>query len=449
MTESTILPTQLAAGSPQQAVNDRNKIDSIIKSAGLDYGEFHIEEFWAAVDHLQAMLNFQYVRMDFGVPGLTPPQKSLQTHQQTLLQGQIPQQYPPHAGVAELNLEVAQFMSDRLDTPIDGNNIFVTCGATQALFIAQSVAARLKPAAQAKSVLFLTPNYPPMCAQARFLGMDIHTLEVDDKRGDLLIAAVAEIFEQGDVAAFCWASPSNPGWTILDDYELAGIAALCKTHKVIPIEDLTYLGMIGTTEKNQPVILPSIAKHTDDYFLVLSTSKMLSYAGERIGFLAGSSHLLETQSAALADGFGVDTVRRACGSLIFNTTGGAPHSAQYAVATTMAAINRGEYDLDGTLDSYLQRAKQLKQLLLQHDFYLIYADEQDDRDGFYVSFGYPGLSELALLQELLYLGVTVLPLSIFGSQRSDGVRACVGRLDEDKLVLLAQRLSEFSGASDA
>lgn len=438
----------LAIKSTSPQSSDREKIDSIIKSAGLDYGEFHIEEFWSAVDHLENKLNFQYVRMDFGVPGLTPPQDGLQTHQQTLLQGQIPQQYPPHSGVPALNSAMAQFVSDRLDTPVTGKDFFVTCGATQALFVAQSVAVKLNP--KASSVVFLTPNYPPMCAQARFLGMDVHSIEVDGNRGEALLESIRAVFETGTVAAFCWASPSNPGWTVLNDQELAGIAALCKSHNVIPIEDLTYLGMVTSptaTDKTAPVILPSIAKYADDYFLVMSTSKMLSYAGERIGFLAGSKHLLETRNDTLKDAFGVDSVRRACGSVIFNTTGGAPHSAQYAVATTLEAINRKEYDLDGVLSVYLERAKTLKKLLQQHGFYLIYATENDDElDGFYVSFGYPGLSELALLQELLYLGVTVLPLSIFGSRRSDGVRACVGRLSEDKLAMLATRLKEFQGA---
>ncbi len=425
--------------------NDRKKIDCIIKSTGLDYDEFSIEEFWSAIEHLERTLNFQYIRMDFGVPGLTPPETSLSAHQQTFQHGQIPQQYPPYSGVPQLTAAMAEFIGNRLNTKISSRNIFVTCGATQALFVAQAVAAKLK--AKANSVAFLTPNYPPMCTQARFLGMEISTIEVDYRKGVSLIGAIRTVFETGKVAAFCWASPSNPSWRVLNDEELLGIANLCKEFNVIPIEDLTYIGMIDSTNNVKQVCLPSIARYADDYLLVLSTSKMLSYAGERIGFLVGSDSLLDKKSNSLKAAFEVNSVRRACGSLIFNTTGGAPHSAQYAVTSIIKAINRGDYDLDKALSIYLKRAKKLKQLLNKHGFYLIYSQNNDeDLNGFYVSFAYPGLSEMELLQELLYLGVTVLPLSIFGSQRRDGVRACVGRLSEDKLDILEERLVKFVGA---
>lgn len=420
---------------------NRNDVDAVIESTGLGYDEFRIEEFWAAVDLLESKLQFPYVRMDFGVPGLMPPESLLKSHQISIQEGVIPQQYPPHSGVATLNKEVATFLQNRIDTAIEPEDIFVTCGATQALFIAQAVAAKMKKSA--KGLAFLTPNYPPMCSQALFLGMDIHQIEVDGKRGQVLLDAIESVFLSGEIASFCWASPSNPGWTMLDEDELRGIAALCHKYQVIPIEDLTYLGMIKAKKTGEVPVLPSIAKYTHQYFLVLSTSKMLSYAGERIGFLVGATSLLAYQADALQRDFGFTSVRRACGSLIFNITGGASHSAQYAVQDIFHAINTQKYNVDAALNTYLSRAERLKSLLQENGFYLVYENAEQDQGGFYVSFAYPGLTEMQLLQSLLYIGVTVLPLSIFGSQRIDGVRACVGRLSEQKLTLLSERLPQF------
>jgi len=369
--------------------NNRIEVDRVISTAGLDNGKFHIEEFWSAVDSLKNNSDFKYIRMDFGVPGLKPAVHGIKTHLDILQQGEISQQYPPYAGVSDLRCSMSEFISSRLETPFSADDIFVTCGATQALFIAQSITSTLHTTAS--SIVFLTPNYPPMCAQARFLGVDAISIEVDGKRGSKLIDEIRNVFEKNTVSALCWASPSNPGWMILNHEELASIAALCKEFNVIPIEDLTYLGMIGTDKQNLPDALPSIAKYIDDYILVLSTSKMLSYAGERIGFMVGSPHLLNTESSKLKQRFGMTSVRRACGSLIFNLTGGAPHSAQYAVADVIDSINRGYYDIDNFLSTYTKRAKKLSKILSDNGFYLVYSSGIDeDLKGFYVSFGYPG-----------------------------------------------------------
>ncbi len=415
-------------------------IDKLVRSLGVDCHEFNIEEYWSVVDRLARMPGADYVRLDFGIPGLLPSVIARDTHSKLLGEGTVSAQYPPHAGLPHLNSVLSRFMARQLAVSVAPADVFVTCGATQALFVAQAVAARLMPSA--RSVAFLTPNYPPMRAQARFLGMNIVSIDVDGKRGDALIEAIREAFESGEVAALCWASPSNPGWMIPTEYELASIADLCRTHGVIPIEDLTYLGMAAPGGGG----LPSIAHHTDEYFLVLSSSKMLSYAGERVGFLIGSPSLLARGSPGLETAFAADSVRRACGSFIFNLTAGAPHSAQYAVASVLDAVNKGQYPLAEALSVYKRRARRLNALLEKNGFYTLYTPQDDGTgDGFYVNFGYPGLSELTLLKALLRVGVAVLPLSIFGSARTDGVRACVGRLEEEMIPVLETRLAGFGG----
>ncbi len=415
-------------------------IDKLIRSFGAQSGDFNIEEYWSVVDQLARIPGAGYIRLDFGIPGLVPCDVARKTHGRLLAEGTVCAQYPPHAGLPHLIRVFSQFMAQQLAVSVPPGNVFVTCGATQALFVAQAVAARLT--ATRRSVAFLTPNYPPMRAQARFLGMDVVSVDVDGKRGEALIRAVRGALESGDVAALCWASPSNPGWMVLTEDELAAIAELCAAHGVVPIEDLTYLGMVGRADDP----LPTIARHADEYFLVLSSSKMLSYAGERVGFLVGSPRLLARTSFCLDAAFATTSVRRACSSLIFNLTAGAPHSAQYAVASVLDAVNKGRYPLAEALAVYRHRARRLNGILKKNGFYTLYtADEEEATNGFYVNFGYPGLSEMTLMKALLRVGVAVLPLSIFGSVRTDGVRACVGRLEESMMPELEARLTGFGG----
>jgi aspartate/methionine/tyrosine aminotransferase len=420
--------------------------ETTLAAMGLQSDDFGIEEYLATVNDIERRTGIEFVRLDFGIPGLTPLPACVSGHTAPLQSGCIPQQYPPAAGVERLRAECASFVSWRIGIDCPAGNVFVTCGGTQALYVAQTIAAHLTPGRRA--AVLLTPTYPPMFAQARLLGLEVRSVELDQLHGAQLCAAIEEQFKAGDVACLCWASPNNPTWSARTSAELKAIAALCARYDVIPIEDLTYLGMTGRSG-GKADYFPSIARYADRSFIVLSASKMLSYAGERVGFLIGGQALLASQSSALAAASGLPSVARTCSSMIFNLTGGAPHSAQHGVALALEAINQGKVDLEQLLSVYAQRARRLKQILSDNGFYLVYADEAQRAgdgfagDGFYVCFGYPGMSGADLLRRLLVYGVTVLPLRLFGSTRIDAVRACVGRLDEQAMALLVKRLDGF------
>lgn len=422
----------------------RDKVEKKVRVLGWQNGHFHIEEFCSMVDLLEQDKDLPFVRMDFGVPGLSPLRECLDGHQMAIITGHIPRGYPPHSGASQLKDALASFISKRLNNVFLPENVFVTCGATQALFVAQLICARRHP--DRNTIALLTPIYPPVEEQARCLGLDIVRIELDGKKGPVLLQEIERVFEQHKITSLCWASPNNPSWRVFEHEELSGIASLCERHDVIPIEDLTYLGMVDPKNALLKSGFPSISVHTDRSFVVLSASKMLSYAGERIGFLASSSTFMNESSLNVKQSLSAVTLGRACGSLVFNLTAGAPHSAQHAIAAVLSAINDNRLDLEAFLSEYAIRAKRLKQMLERHGFYFIYDnDNTEELDGFYVCFGYPGLSGIELVRKLLHIGVTVLPLSLFGSERVDGVRACVGRVDESSLMMLEERMAYFEG----
>jgi hypothetical protein len=49
-----------------------------------------------------------------------------------------------------------------------------------------------------------------------------------------------------------------------------------------------------------------------------------------------------------------------------------------------------------------------------------------------------------LLEELLYYGISAISLSITGSERHEGLRACVSFTSLDQMPLLEERLKAFS-----
>lgn len=430
------------ATQPQSRwVHDRQLMNDILESLGFASDDFNIEEYWQAVDNLEKTLNLDYVRMDFGMPGLSPQHIAVNEHIRAIRSADIVRSYPPAPGLPQLRQQFAHFLGCMLRKPISGENVFVTCGGTQALFVAQAVVARIQ--APRNKMVFLTPAYPPMISQARLVGLEPVCIEIGIADTKPLAIRLAEVLAQNDVAAICWASPNNPSWAILDQGELIAIAQLCHDFDVIAIEDLTYLGMVDCSSAPMQFGMPSISAYVNRYFLVASASKMFSYAGERIGFLLGSPELLEHRNSQLETMFETDSVRRACVSTIFNSTAGAPHSAQYAMTALLRSVNSQETDIQERLSVYASRAATLKAMLLRHGFNLIYHDDCPSANGFYVCFSYPGLSGLELTKEFLYCGIAVLPLSIFGSQLLNGVRACVGRIDAAQFDWLEQRLSQF------
>jgi aspartate/methionine/tyrosine aminotransferase len=418
---------------------NRQAIDSILAEAGVDFTRLNIEELWMLICEIERKLGVKYLRMDFGIPGLPPPSTAIKAQIESLSCASVASRYPPYGGIDEIKHAVSRFVKKFIGIEVGPECCITTCGSTEGAFITQAIAGRRNK--NKDTMLYIEPGYPPTKAQAKFLGFKTRGIELYGPRGDSLIDAIASAASQGDIAAICWSSPNNPTWNVLTEYELNGIARICERNDIIAIEDATYFGMNHRNGR-----LPAtIARYTDNYFLLLSASKMLSYAGERVGFIITSPAILNRSYDDLEETFGAKDVRRAISKTVFNLTAGAPHSAQYAVAALLEEINKGDYDLTGTLDEYARRAKAIKQIMLRKGFHLIYESVPGAsiEDGFYFTIGFPGYSGPELTREMLYYGITTLPLEAFGSSRKDGVRACVALIDADSLNSLEERLEWF------
>ncbi|MFA6637905.1 MAG: pyridoxal phosphate-dependent aminotransferase, partial [Bacteroidales bacterium] len=57
---------------------------------------------------------------------------------------------------------------------------------------------------------------------------------------------------------------------------------------------------------------------------------------------------------------------------------------------------------------------------------------------------YPGYSGEELLEELLYYGISAISLAITGSQRLEGLRACVSLVPKSQFSELEERLKAFA-----
>ena len=87
----------------------------------------------------------------------------------------------------------------------------------------------------------------------------------------------------------------------------------------------------------------------------------------------------------------------------------------------------------------------MKKLFTQNGFQIVYDRDEDEpiADGFYFTFSYPGMSGVALLNELVYYGISAISLAITGSDRVEGIRACTSLVKESQFGDLENRLKAF------
>lgn len=87
----------------------------------------------------------------------------------------------------------------------------------------------------------------------------------------------------------------------------------------------------------------------------------------------------------------------------------------------------------------------MKKMFTDNGFKIVYDKDLDEpiADGFYFTFAYPGFSGTELLEKLVYYGISAISLAITGSDRTEGIRACVSLVGRDQFPDLEYRLRRF------
>jgi aspartate/methionine/tyrosine aminotransferase len=322
-----------------------------------------------------------------------------------------------------------------------------TVGAMQGSYAAFLVSA--KKESSKDTILFIDPGFPVQKQQLQVMGVKFRSFDVYNHRGLKLRAKLAEELAPGDVAAIVYSNPNNPSWICLNDEELRIIGEMSEKHDVTAIEDLAYFAMDfrrDLSKPGEPPYQPTVAKHTDNHILLISSSKIFSYAGQRVAVMAVSPKLFDREFSGLREIsqstlFGHALVYGA----LYALSSGVAHSAQFALAAMFKAANDGEYDFVKTVSQYGERASEMKRIFLENGFEIVYDTDLDVplADGFYFTFSYPGMTGGELLAELLYYGVSAIGLSITGSDRTEGLRACVSLARPERFPELRERLRRF------
>ena len=423
-------------------------VEQKIKESNLPkIGKASIREVKRLINEIEQASGKKFIRMEMGIPGLPAVAIGLEAQKKALDNG-VAALYPDIEGIPELKREMSRFCKNFLDIDVKPASCIPTVGSMQAGFATFLTFQRLHK--EKDTTLFIDPGFPVQKQQHRILGAKFETFDVYDFRGDKLKDKLESYLIKGNIHSIIYSNPNNPSWICFTEKELRIIGELAKKYDAIVIEDLAYFGMDfrkDISSPGQPPYQATVAKYTDKYVLFISSSKAFSYAGERLGVMVLSDTLFQGQYPDLKPYFGTDNLGHAIvyGS-VYALSSGTSHSAQYAMAAILKACNDGTYNFVQGMIEYRDKAHVMKKMFTDNGFKIVYDKDEDQAlsDGFYFTISYPGYSGEELLEELLYYGISAISLAITGSQRLEGLRACVSLVPKSQFPELEERLKAFA-----
>lgn len=405
-----------------------------------------IGEVLLVASRLEELTGIPFIRMDQGSPGLPANRIGIEAEKAALDKG-VGSQYPAAAGVAELKAAASRFVKAFVDIDISPAACVPTTGSVASSFGAFIACTQRIPGKD--KVLFIDPGFPIQKSQLRIIGVKWEWFDIYHYRGEALRAKMEEYLSKGDIAAIVYSNPNNPAWICLEDSELKIIGELATRYDAVVMEDMAYFCMDFRRDMGKPYeppYPPTVAKYTDNYVLMLSSSKIFSYAGQRMAVICISDRLFNTYYPALAERYGDSGIfgQTLIASILYMITSGCTASTQYAYAAMLDAAVEGRIDFVADTREYARRAERMKKIFTDNGFHIVYDYDvtQPVGDGFFFTLGYGKLSSGQLLKELLYYGVSSIALGTTGSEQQ-GVRACTSRMREELYPVMEERMKAF------
>ena len=427
---------------------DRATVLRIVSAQNFDVRKASIREMNNLVNAIEKELDVRFIRMEFGVPGLPTSPIAVEAEIEALRDRGVGHAYAPFEGVVALKKEAARFVRLFMDLDVPAACCVPTVGAMEGCFASMALANRMHD--DRHTVLMLAPGFPVNKQQARFLGVKTDSIDLYDHRGETLIRAVEERFAKGDVCALIWSSPNNPSWVVLKESELDGIGRLCDRYDVLAIEDLAYFGMDVRQDyltPGKPPFQPTVLRYTKSGVCIISSSKMFSYAGQRIAIAVVHPELASRELPDLKERLGTAHVGHAfLHGVHYPLVASVPESPQYGLLALLKAANDGDRSLFEPAREYARRARTMNEIFLRHGFRLVYDNDLGEplADGFYFTLAYPGFDDGSdLIAELLHYGISAITLETTGSCRREGLRACVSLVGDDLFPTLEERVKAF------
>ena len=411
-----------------------------------DLSHATIGETLLVAQYLEQKTGIPFIRMDQGSPGLPANRYGIEAEKRALDSGII-SQYPAAAGVKEVKEAASQFVKAFINVDISPRACIPTVGSVAGSF-GCFIACCQRDKTKSK-VLFIDPGFPIQKSQLRILGIEWKEFDIYSYRGKTLADKLEEELKDNDIAAIVYSNPNNPAWISLEEEELEIIGKAATRHDAIVMEDLAYFAMDNRRDLSHPFEPPyvrTVARYTDNYMLMLSSSKIFSYAGQRMALVCIGDKLFDRHFPALAERYHDSGIFGSTfiASIQYMITSGCTASTQYGYAEMLRLSYEGKINFVADTAEYAVRAKKMKKIFTDNGFTITYPNDVSEPigDGFFFSLSYPGMTGGQLVTELIHYGVSSINLDTTGSVQQ-GVRACTSRMREELYPVLEKRMKAF------
>ncbi len=223
------------------------------------------------IRQMNALAKPDTINLGIGQLPYAPPPQVIQAGVEALQQGKV--QYTANAGLPELRTLVAEYHNKKTGKSYNENNVIITIGVEQALFI--TFASLLNPGDEVllPSIAFSAYETLATIEQAVPVFFNVHedfSLDIDDLASKITAKTKLIVIN----------SPSNPTGAVLPAENLQALAAIMEKHEhLYAISDEVYSELFfGETAP------ASLGKWTDRCIIVDGISKRASATGLRIGW---------------------------------------------------------------------------------------------------------------------------------------------------------------------
>lgn len=433
----------------------KNVIDDFLKSIEVtDMNKASIRQVLACAMNAEKVTGKEFIHFEMGVPGIPAAAVGIQAQKEALDRG-VASKYPNIEGITPLKEQAARFVKAFINTDIQPSHCTPTCGAMQGTFAAFLLCSQVDP--KKDTILFIDPGFPVQKMQCQVMGVKFAQFDVAGFRAEKLGPKLESYLAKGNICCIVYSNPNNPSWMCLTEEEIKTIGGLATKYDTIILEDLAYMTMDfrrdGLGVPFQPPYQVSVSHYTDNYIMMISGSKIFSYAGERIAVACISDKLAERHFETLQKRYNISRFGAVYAyDMLYAMSSGVTHSVQCAMAAMLKAACDGTYRFREDIREYARRSEKIKEAMLRNGFHITYDKDLEEpvSDGFYFTFGYnlPDGTPMEggqLMHELLYYGISGIVLSSTGSDRQ-GMRGCSSNFRDDQFPALEERLRLFNEA---
>ncbi len=219
------------------------------------------------------------IHLSIGQPDFPMPEHVLEAHVQALRDGKTG--YTLDAGLPQMLEAVAEYYGARYGRELSPENVLITTGATEAMYLA--IAATAAPGRQ---FLIPDPAFPLYAPLIRMNGAEVRAIPTRAEHGHQLDPQ--EVIDQIGMRTFgiILNSPSNPTGTVYPRETVEAIVQEAAYRGIYVFSDEVYDHLL-LDEMEYPSVL-RCTSDLDHVMAVSSLSKTFSMAGLRIGWLISS-----------------------------------------------------------------------------------------------------------------------------------------------------------------